>query len=383
MEPIGAFTIAIGPAAAELARGCRATFKAFHPEIPFHVIDEEAYLWFARQDRVANPGEIMSMRTLIGHLLSRRYRRLIYLDADTIVFGRLDALVDSTAPLTVTRDLETPFPGALPINAGVLAASGTEVWRIWMTEIYSRLILIVGNFLDQYALRELCREGRVGFEWVPERERRVFYNFSVAEWEGEWSGEDGVLRRGDAVVKIWHFAGKWANKGWQHLPPAAARLAEEHRERGMALDRAEAESDALNRWLGAREAEFLAETEAFFRALPTRIDDVVDPAIGFLPGYYIGDAPAAWDQFRNLAGTGIERRLLGSPRCYLYTRGGDPDRLWVEGLDPGWAWNSPLYHRPLRVVPPAIVRIGACRLPPVQLVRLRRDKRPPPPGSMP
>ncbi|MDE1171246.1 MAG: hypothetical protein PW734_08590 [Verrucomicrobium sp.] len=324
-----AFCIAVGDASVEQARRCRATFKLFHPEIPFYILDENLYLWFTRQREIIHAGEIVSLRSIVGATLAKLHPHLLYLDADVLVLGPLTALLESPAPLTVTADTTSYGLGEPVLNAGVLAARGEAFWHAWMQRIYSQIVPILGNFLDQLSLRELCMEPTFPHHRIPEGKGEAFYNLSYWEHPGEWRVENGVLHRGDAEVRLWHFGGgKPENKHWDKMPPEPRALAQ------ALLGRAEpfldyaAEAEALEALLAPMEAEYLRGMEAFFRQVPTRTRDDL-PAPVETTGLLCSDAPASWDQFRNLEGTGFHRRLLAPPPRFIYAQ--DPARL--ERLD--------------------------------------------------
>src|SRR5277367_2506363 len=105
--PVAAFTVVWGKEAIEEAKTCEASFRHWHPEIPFLCIDESGYRLLSGGNPPSWPGEVVSMRSLAGWYLSQRVERLIYLDSDLFVLGRLERLLrpEAETPTAWTSDL--------------------------------------------------------------------------------------------------------------------------------------------------------------------------------------------------------------------------------------------------------------------------------------
>jgi len=335
LQPAAVFTVALGEEMLRLARFSRATFKASHPEIPFHIVDDSFFNWFIRDAVLIKRGEIMSMRAVIGWWLARFYRRVVYLDADTLVFGPVPALLDPSDPLTVTSDVDFSYGAGEPrLNAGVMAATGREPWRIWMREIFSQVVPATISFIDQLALREIVGRGAVPARIWPERERREYYNLSVILHPGELSVREGTAFKGDAEIRVFHYAGNQFERDWRKLPKPLSALAAARAAAGRAFADYQAENGPLREALRRCEEDYLVEMWEFFRGIPTVIRDI---DIGFPrshPGIFLSDAPAPWDQFRDLEGTGVYRRVFGDPHRIVYAR--EPGRL--EEADAAEVW---------------------------------------------
>lgn len=338
-RPAVAFTIARGRHAVSAARLLRATFEAAHPDVPFFLIEDEAYAFFARQREVAHVAEIVSLRTMIGYFLSLHFPRVIYLDADVLVLDRLERLLDWPAPAeaVVTRDVASYDYGmdAPLINAGVLAASSSRFWKTWMTAIYSCLIPVGPNFFDQFSLRLLARTGAIPLHFLPEREERDFYNIAYRDHPGDWALDDDPadphVRKGDARVRLWHWAGDTSKTSLDALPEPVRRAAMARVEQSKGRTSYEEENRLLRLLLDTAGSTFGEMMEREFAALETVAVD------GFTfrdrtppPGLYVSDAPAAWDARRPPV-PGLHRRLLSHAPRYVYAR--DPERLLEPDVD--------------------------------------------------
>ncbi len=360
MHRIAAFTIALGPASLQQARLLRATFKASHPDIPFLLIDGAVYARLTLQPGAAHAGEIMTMRAVIGRYLSRHVARLIYLDADILILAPLLRLVDDSGdrnerePVLLTGDIaESAARSSLPaINAGVLASTSPRFWWLWTQIIESHLLPLVGNFFDQFALRVLAQSKALPCTLLPEPIEGDFYNIAVFNAPGDWRRDGEWLMKGDARVRLWHWAGYGVKPGLSALPPPAQPLALKRIEDGHRLEAATRAADAaLFEALFAEEAllPFFQERTAELASMGTTLLE------GEIPVTFNGfdqkpirppedlwgtDVPAVWDTLRPVP-EGFHRRLLPNAPRYLYARSeerlheSDVERydkaLWAEG----------------------------------------------------
>ncbi len=343
-RPAVAFTIAYGRHAVAAARLLRATFAAAHPDIPFLLVEDGVYSLFARQKAVAHVAEIVSLRTMIGYFLSLHFPRVIYLDADVLVLDRLERLLDWDAPAEAvfTRDVaafDYGFGPDVPVlNAGVLAASSPRFWRTWMTMVYSCVVPVAGNFFDQFALRLLARNGAVPTLVLPEEAERDFYNIGYRDHPGDWAIAGGPadphVRKGDARVRLWHWAGDTSKVSLDMLPEPVRRAALARIEQGKGHTNYADENRLLRLLFDAHGEPFQRMIEAEFAALGTLVMDGITFRNRVAPpGLFSSEAPAAWDALRPPL-PGLHRRLLARAPRYLYAR--DPERLLqpdVEALD--------------------------------------------------
>jgi len=328
-----AFTIALGGEANAAAGLTRKTFQANHPEVPFFIISSQFYAFFALQPGAGHGGEITALRAMIGYFLSSHFERVIYLDADVLVLAPLPQLVESTAAVTLTNDVSTCDYGGMPaprVNAGVLAAASPAFWRLWMLCIYSYFLPISGAFFDQFILRMMLAKGDTPFTVLREREERDFYNITYHEYPGEWNLDGEILRKGDARVRLWHWAGYARKTAFDSLPKAVRAMTarqlkrpeagtrdqEDHLLRLLILEHGERFLDAIAKEIGGLNSYCLEGVTVLNR-----------PA---MPDVYGTDAPAAWDQLRPLP-PGFHRRFLPQAPRFVYAR--DEARLAAPDID--------------------------------------------------
>jgi hypothetical protein len=227
------------------------------------------------------------------------------------------------------------------LNAGILAASTPRFWRTWMTMVYSCLVPLAGNFFDQFALRLLAQNPAVPTLILPEEAERDYYNIGYRDHPGEWALAGGPgdphVRKGDARVRLWHWAGATSKTSLEALPEPVRRTVLARVAQGRGRTHYGEENRLLRLLLDAYGASFGQMIEQEFAALETL------PMDGFtfrnrIPpaGLYASEAPAAWDARRSLI-PGLHRRLVPRAPRYIYAR--DPERLLqpdVDALDVPW-----------------------------------------------
>ncbi len=328
-----AFTIALGGEANAAAALTRKTFLANHPGIPFFIISGPFYSFFALRPGAGHGGEITALRAMIGSFLSFSFERVIYLDADVLVLAPLPWLVESTDPVTLTNDVATCDYGGMPApraNAGVIAASDRSFWRLWMLCIYSFFLPITGAFFDQFILRLMLARREIPFVLLPERENKDYYNITYHEHPGEWSVDGEILRKGDARVRLWHWAGYARKTAFEFLPQpvrvmtarqlkrpeTGSREQDEHLLRSLLVQYGEPFLDSIAREIGEIQTNCLEGITIEGRAT--------------LEGVYGTDTPAGWDQLRALP-PGFHRRFLPNAPRFVYSR--DEARLRAPDVD--------------------------------------------------
>jgi hypothetical protein len=319
MQPAAAFTIASGAKAHELAQHAARTFLRQHPDIPFHIIDEDGFTYLARQPKYSHIGELVSLRCLAGWLLSLEYQRVIHLDADTTILGRVDALLPTDyAGTLLTRDIsayDMRAPDLPRINAGVLSACGTGFWIEWTRRIYSLLLPPAAtNFADQLTLRELHAAGSLDTRLLDEPAGGAYLNLSIREAPGPWSFDGSTLKKGGVPCHLYHAAGE--REGTHEAPPEVREAVAVAR--SQAGD-APAPLDIRTLW-ESRQAAFTKDVESLLRSLPLttlagRFPDAYREAGGFLRC----DCPAGWDKVRRLPpDSPYTRRYLKETGAFVY-----------------------------------------------------------------
>jgi hypothetical protein len=315
-----AFTIALGAEAVAAAALARRTFQACHPGVPFFIVTGEYYRFFARQPFAGHAGEIMGLRAMAGWFLGLSFDRVVYVDSDVLVLEPVPRLVDGPEPVVLTNDVAICDYGipAPKVNAGVLASASADFWQHWMVSIYSHLLPISGNFFDQLVLRLLCEKRAFPHILLPEKEERDFYNIACHDEPGEWTFAGGIVRKGDARVRLWHWAGYAKKPTLDALPPPVAEAVRPRLDAPPSVDPVWEE----NLFLAVLERNgpsFLDLMTREISTLSSRIIDGLKVKGPEFPGLYGSEVPAAWDILRPLP-EGFHRRLLPQAGRYVYAR---------------------------------------------------------------
>jgi len=110
------------------------SFKKFHPEIDLVVFRQDMI------DKVFSEKHVnfYNSKPTFAKLLSPHYDRIVNIDADSIILGRLDAIIDGDydvgAP-TNLNDYENmeleDINKEMFVQAGLVASSRPEFWDIW------------------------------------------------------------------------------------------------------------------------------------------------------------------------------------------------------------------------------------------------------------
>ncbi|MEI9998511.1 MAG: hypothetical protein WDO13_04775 [Verrucomicrobiota bacterium] len=320
--PVAAFTVACGDAARREARHCEASFRHWHPDIPFLCIDERLYRLLAGGRPPVWSGELVSMRALAGWFLSRRVQRVIYLDTDLFVLGRLEHLVAAgdEIPTSWTADHAAYSMGlhdAPRINSGVLASSDPLFWQTWTAAQYGCLMPAVSDFyFNQLSLRLLAQAGAVRGRLIDGTPGAPFYNIAIRDQPGDWRVADGAVYKGAERALIFHQAGE-RERGIAAAPSALqghlAAIVADAPEPGPAID--------FEAWWADDGTAFAGMLRETFPTWPTiTLDALLARDYARAPGLYRTVAPTAWDRHRQLEGTPWRRVWNHDWQAYLYHR---------------------------------------------------------------
>ena len=323
--PVAAFTVACGDSArAEAALG-EASFRRWHPDIPFLRIDEDGYRLLSGGRAPAWSGEIVSMRSLAGWFLSRRVQRLLYLDSDLFVLGRLEGLLDRGAePVTAWTSDWTIYTMGVPdcprLNSGVLASSDPVFWQTWTAAQYGCLLPALDHFyFNQLSLRLLAQAGAVRGQVIDGRPGVPFYNVSIGEQPGDWRVENGAVYKGAERALIYHQAGE-PKRGIDAAPEALQAHLREITGGGGSAPPNGPTIDLAAWWREDGEA-FAATIREQFPLWPTMtLETLLPEPYARTPGNFRTVAPPAWDRFRPIEGTGWRRFWHRDWQAYLYHR---------------------------------------------------------------
>ena len=269
-----AFTIACGEDSMQQAERLRDTFLNCHDNIPFFIFTNNHFPLLTGQTIHARVCEIIGLRAIAGFFLSSHFKKVIYLDADIVVFSRLDALIDSNHEIILTNDrpeFEMGPVNSPKINSGVLAASDPQFWIRWAEAMYGTAFPVFNWLGDQFALRLIAKENRIRYHLLPEFESAVCYNAIAYSHGGNYHIDDsGRVRRGDLELKAWHWAGQH-NKDLSIFPPQIIERIEQCR--GCHSHTIARDNSLLAELKVEFEASFFQVVADFFHDLPLKQSD--------------------------------------------------------------------------------------------------------------
>jgi hypothetical protein len=247
-------------------------------------------------------------------------KRVVYLDADLWVLGRLEKLVDDdSVPTAWTRDwavFTMGVPDCPRINSGVLASSDPTFWPFWTGPQYGCLVPALANFyFDQLSLRLVVKANAVRGQIIDGQAGSPFYNISIGEQPGEWRVENNAAFKGAERALIFHQAGE-ETRGIASAPAELRPFLHELSSgdvRGPTLDLAE-----LWKKDGLAFSELLQL--AFSRWPTMTLDHILGPQYARSPGLFRTVAPSEWDHYRRLDGSGFRRIWNPQWQAYVYRR---------------------------------------------------------------
>jgi hypothetical protein len=110
------------------------SLKKFHPDIPHFLFGQEGI------DKILDPHKFYRMYAQFGERLSKDYDLVCNLDADSIVTGSLDHIINDESfelgGVLNNNKIDPPIslfdiPSPLYINAGFVAVRSPRVWNWW------------------------------------------------------------------------------------------------------------------------------------------------------------------------------------------------------------------------------------------------------------
>lgn len=130
------FTIAYDPVNMEYARKMINSLKKFHPDIPIMIFGEKE----VNQVVDPSPDKLYRLYARFGEELSKEYELVINIDADSVVTGSLDHIINDKEydiGCVLNNNLidqkltiwDIPWEGY--VNAGFVAIRGERVWKWW------------------------------------------------------------------------------------------------------------------------------------------------------------------------------------------------------------------------------------------------------------
>lgn len=214
--------------------GCSKLLKSanyFHPEIPFILFGTKELneLNAAYNNRL----HWCNLNPAVSKEVAKKYDRVIHFDADSMILGNLDELINAEEDVTVVRnnnDYDTAskftdkpviFNGCSPekyANAGLIASNKMEFWDYWIEQ--NAIFEHVMPYREQDVLNKILQENKFSSNFIDSKDTKVHYGISCHYGEHTYwdSSKEIVFREGsfylkDKIVKVWHQAG-----GSQHFP---------------------------------------------------------------------------------------------------------------------------------------------------------------------
>lgn len=195
-----AFTIADSPLTYRLAKRVETSFKRFHPDIEFRIIDpkdEKQLFGYVKPAAQAIPS--FAIRPKLCKLLLENYERVIYIDADCVVAGRLNEFLDGSYDVAVTMNID--FGEQNYYNAGVSAVRNIQFCEEWTQLMYKP----DSGKSNQVYFNQLTNTGRYDVKVVDKE--NVYYNETSRPYWKEIELKDDHLWVNGRQIKILHWAG--------------------------------------------------------------------------------------------------------------------------------------------------------------------------------
>lgn len=214
MKPVTFFTVA-DDNNLKYAEMMMNSLKKFHPDIPCYLQGQKEL------DKIEDPQKFYRMYAQVGEKLAQEYELVINIDADSIVTGSLDHIINDKSyeigsvlnnnlvdkPLTLWNVIPQFY-----VNCGLVAARSQRFWAWWNKLNFS-------HYFEQYQYREQDMFNII-FHYGDFKTKNFDYS---DKWhglvhKGQWGkfimkGEEIVLPKtkgvcdGDKIIKIIHWAG--------------------------------------------------------------------------------------------------------------------------------------------------------------------------------
>ena len=207
------------------------TAKYFHPDIPFYVFGN--YELNLLNNKYGGCLHWCNLNPVISLEVAKLHKKVIHFDADSIVLGRLDELLEFKEDVAVIRnnndfDTASKFsddavtynnsPPELYVNAGLIGSNNTSFWLEWIRQnnLYERTTL----HNEQRVLNKIVQENLFSTTYLDSKDKKVHYGISSLYGEnGYWESAKDIILKGekfflkDKQIKVWHQAG-----GSQYFP---------------------------------------------------------------------------------------------------------------------------------------------------------------------
>jgi ADP-heptose:LPS heptosyltransferase len=193
-----AMTIADSPLTHRLAKRVKKSFELFHPEIPFYIYDpRNEKKIFGRVRESACACKAFEIRPRLMSKLLDEVDGVIYLDADTVVTGRLDEFLEGDYDIAGSLNLGDKEY----LNAGVNAIRSKKFCDEWTELMYQ----LESGPSNQVYFNQLARCNRYRLKVVDRKD--VYYNETSRPHWKDIQRNNGFLECKGRTVKVLHWAG--------------------------------------------------------------------------------------------------------------------------------------------------------------------------------
>lgn len=118
------------------------SFKRFHPDIPLVIFRQDVVDAIIDPSKKFMGGQVnwLNAKPMFAKLLTDKYELVVNIDADTVILGRLDELIDDKSydvgSVMNFNDFENRsfdnITAEMYLQAGLVASRRPEFWDIWM-----------------------------------------------------------------------------------------------------------------------------------------------------------------------------------------------------------------------------------------------------------
>lgn len=184
------------------------TFRRFHPDIPLIVFRQDAIDEVFAREKI----NFYMAKPTFAKLLVGRYDRIINIDADTVITGRLDAILDGdweVGGVWNKNDYEdASFDNITPemyVQAGLVGSTNPKFWDIWERENKNAMNYIrqENDILNKIWYNDPIVSKMNRVIWDKDKD---YYGCKALDREGEMYLEGGELMLRKEKVKCYHHA---------------------------------------------------------------------------------------------------------------------------------------------------------------------------------
>lgn len=200
----------------EYANKMLNSLRKFHPDVPHHLEGQKEL------DKNGDPQKFYRTYSQVGERLSKEYELVINIDADSIVTGDLNHIIDdenyeiggvlnnnkTDKPLMVWNVVPEYY-----INCGLVAARSERFWKWWNKLNFSAWFFSTYQYREQDMLNIIFYYGDfktkifdMGNKWHGLISKGAWHKFIVRDGQIILPKTEGVCKE-DKIIKVIHYAG--------------------------------------------------------------------------------------------------------------------------------------------------------------------------------